>query len=287
MALFIILVFILAASEKLLEYQLHQNFGDTFYDYSGHFRQGVNGRLLEKDEQDTIPSDRGAYFSGSKSMILIPETSLKEEKVMFYTPYSIVTWAKILYGKSSSDALLINRIGSGGDYIKLSIGSSMEINLEYNFIEPSDENSNAGDEDDTSNSGSADSLFISSSSSSLSSSSSGSSSSSSRRKLSKLNGLSSFNSNKRYLFKIEQSQWTLLRIQINTNSIEIFINEYSKETQSISSYSELNQNYSMHIGGSPKKSISIKGYIWSLAVDKNFKKDYYSNHYTKLHCCLY
>ena len=113
MALFILLVLFFAGSEKLLDYRLAQNFGDTFYDYSGKFREGINGRAVGKDDQDTIPSDRGAYFSGFKSMILIPETNLKEEKIKFGTPYSIVIWTKILDGKNGPDAILINRVGSG------------------------------------------------------------------------------------------------------------------------------------------------------------------------------
>ena len=214
---------IIAGSEKLLEYRLSQNFGDSFYDYSGNFRNGINGRVVGKDDQDTIPSDRGAYFSGFKSIILIPKNDLKEEKIKFDAPYSIVMWTKILDRKAGSGINLINRLGSGGDDLKLSMDSTMEISLEFNQKESNEESTNTEVSEDESKLSADDSSIISSSISS----------SSPRRRLSKLNMGSNIKSNSnRNLSKIEESKWTLLRIKINSNSIEIFLNEYSIDIQS-------------------------------------------------------
>ena len=80
---------------------------------------------------------------------------------------------------------------------------------------------------------------------------------------------------KRNLSVLENGKWTLLRLKINSNTLEIFINEESKAIQDISAYSEINQNYMMYIGGSPNKATSMNGYVWSLAVDKEFIKDDY------------
>ena len=276
MALILLCLLVISTSEQVLEYRLSKNFGETFHDYSGNLRDGVNGKAVGEDAQDTTPSDRGAYFSGTQSMIYIPEQDLQGEKIEFSAPYSIIIWANIISGDllgDDADIPLINRVGSGGDELKLNLSPTMDVSVEVTQIEPSvDSNSSGSSAEAGSGSNSGSGGFGSESSggsheSSSSNNALGSSSGTGRwvRHLSV----------KRNLSVLENGKWTLLRLKINSNTLEIFINEESKATHDISAYSEVNQNYMMYIGGSPNKATSMNGYVWSLAVDTNFLKDDY------------
>ena len=69
-------------STKIVEYQFITNFGSMFYDYSGNGMHGANS--------GTVPTDRGAYFSGTSSNIVLPpNTYVSSNLVLGSTPLSM------------------------------------------------------------------------------------------------------------------------------------------------------------------------------------------------------
>jgi hypothetical protein len=60
-------------ASKIVEYKFGINFGQVFYDYSDSFNHGQNGQNISTTTSDTIPTDRGAYFTSSfNSYIKLP-----------------------------------------------------------------------------------------------------------------------------------------------------------------------------------------------------------------------
>ena len=65
-----LIIFILANSfEDYGEYFLWKNFGGSFADYSGNGFHAYNGAEIGEDLNDTIHTDRGAYFSGEGQFV--------------------------------------------------------------------------------------------------------------------------------------------------------------------------------------------------------------------------
>ena len=52
------------------EYHLYKNFGPAFYDYGGREYHAINGESFGDDVYPTIPTDRGAYFTGASVILL-------------------------------------------------------------------------------------------------------------------------------------------------------------------------------------------------------------------------
>ena len=122
MAIILVLALNLVNSERLLEFRLSKNFGETFHDYTDNHRQGINGYKIGRDKQDTLPSDRGAYFRDSQSVIVIPDSDLNGQKIEFFAPYSIVIWTNLINngeesGAASSLRSIVKRVGTDGDEV--------------------------------------------------------------------------------------------------------------------------------------------------------------------------
>ena len=64
MGIFVILFMIVFSAEEYGEYFLWKNFGGSFADYSGNNYHAYNGAEIGKDLNDTVHTDRGAYFNG-------------------------------------------------------------------------------------------------------------------------------------------------------------------------------------------------------------------------------
>ena len=91
------LVFILSlvAASKILELSLGKSFGQTFHDFSGNDRTAVNGQSSSTTTDDTIGTDRGAYFSGGYTQISLPPNNKVVDYFNLPSACSIIFWAMI------------------------------------------------------------------------------------------------------------------------------------------------------------------------------------------------
>ena len=108
---------------KLVEYRLGYNYGSVFHDFSGNSMSGVNGASSTTATDDTIPTDRGAYFDGSKSQIKLPPNDQVSTSISFPTTSTLAAWvlsdqtiAGILFYASTASTdffhLKLNNAGS-------------------------------------------------------------------------------------------------------------------------------------------------------------------------------
>ena len=81
------------SSLLILDYRFNQNFGQVFYDYSGLGNHGQNGESHLNTLGDTLPTDRGAYFSSSFSdYIMAPPNSFVSSSFNLGSTFSILFW---------------------------------------------------------------------------------------------------------------------------------------------------------------------------------------------------
>ena len=84
--------FVYLLASNLVNYKFGSNFGQIFYDYSGSGNHGQNGQSLVADICDTVPIDRGAYFSTQNSLIVLPPNNLKSDSFKLGPNFSIIMW---------------------------------------------------------------------------------------------------------------------------------------------------------------------------------------------------
>ena len=81
-----------ATGSSLVSYKFGSNFGQLFYDYSESGNHGQNGNSLYVDTSDTIPTDRGAYFSNSFGYIKLPPNNIQPNPLSLGIEFSIIMW---------------------------------------------------------------------------------------------------------------------------------------------------------------------------------------------------
>jgi hypothetical protein len=101
---------LVSSASIVAEYRFGSNFGQVFYDYSGNGHHAVNGLASTSTSQDTIATDRGAYFSSSGSQILLPPNDKVSSPFFLSTPFSITMW---VLPTCSNDCYLFTREVSG------------------------------------------------------------------------------------------------------------------------------------------------------------------------------
>ena len=92
------------------EYQFYKNFGPVFYDYSGRNYHAINGEFIGDESYATIPTDRGAYFTGS-SYIQLHNTVWPGPH--FDTKWRIMIW----FFRSSGNGLFTRKNSVTGDEV--------------------------------------------------------------------------------------------------------------------------------------------------------------------------
>ena len=121
---FLILLFAirLAFSTMIAEYQFITNFGSMFYDYSGNDMHGANS--------GTIPTDRGAYFSGTSSSIILPPNAYVASNLVLGSTFTITMWVNLL---SSSDCYFYYRSDNKANYLYIQYkGGNFVVQLKNN-----------------------------------------------------------------------------------------------------------------------------------------------------------
>lgn len=78
---------------KVLEYRFSINFGEVFHDYSKNNNHAVNGESSLTKVSNSWPTDRGAYFDGTKTYILAPPNNKQSNPLTFSSTTSVVFWA--------------------------------------------------------------------------------------------------------------------------------------------------------------------------------------------------
>ena len=91
----------LQLSESLVLYHFGLRFGQVFMNhYSENYRIALSGFYASIDDYDIIPTDRGAYFPKSCSLIKI----YPNQKWNYYTPitskFSMATWLMVTGSKA-------------------------------------------------------------------------------------------------------------------------------------------------------------------------------------------
>lgn len=102
-------------SEKILEYNFGKNFGQVFYDYSGNNNHAVNGESSLTVDQDTKPTDRGAFFArDTENCIKLPPNDLVTNGFFISPTFSIIIWAMV---GNSYDYNIFYRHSETFDYV--------------------------------------------------------------------------------------------------------------------------------------------------------------------------
>jgi hypothetical protein len=103
-------------ASQLVHYKFGSNFGQIFFDYSGSGNHGQNGQSIDSDSCDTIPFDRGAYFSAvNNKYILLPPNDIKSTPFYLMSSFSIIIWAYFM--QDGHNCYLTYRIAANGNYL--------------------------------------------------------------------------------------------------------------------------------------------------------------------------
>ena len=80
-------------ASKLVEYRFGYNYGQVFHDFSGNFRDGVNGVDSTTTTSDTTVTDRGVLFlSTSTSRITLPINDQQATALVLPSTFTIAAW---------------------------------------------------------------------------------------------------------------------------------------------------------------------------------------------------
>ena len=251
-------------SQVEVAYNFYENYGNTYYDVSGNYRHAVNGNSPEEDSQDTLPTDRGAYYDpdSMSSLIYIPKLDAEGGKISFKDTLSIHMWVKLQKSSSSSSGFVIF------ERVEQEKGLVIFYDFDDGFqIKSSDsaDNTEESESDSDSNSGH------------------------------KPNGNSNNNNHKndgiRALGEDDiYENWFLLSIHIKKKNVEILNNGNTLKKDDFS-YSD-SENSVTYIGGKSGKSISLAGFIWNILIDGSVSNSYYqrngdcnpSKYFFKIEC---
>ena len=87
-----LVLFILGATVRLIEYRLWKHYGQVIPDTSLNSNHAVNGLYSTKDSYDCLYSDRGLYFSHSQSALRLPPNDRVQNIYRISTPYTVILW---------------------------------------------------------------------------------------------------------------------------------------------------------------------------------------------------
>jgi hypothetical protein len=87
------LIFSLTFASNLVAYKFGINFGQVFWDFSGSRNHGQNGESISSSLFDTVPTDRGAYFSRfSESFIQLPPNEINSNPISLSSVFTLFIW---------------------------------------------------------------------------------------------------------------------------------------------------------------------------------------------------
>ena len=80
------------SSTKLVEYRFYYNYGQVFHDFSENNLPAVNGNSSTTTDFDSMPTDRGAYFQGLNTKIVLPPNNISTIGFGLPSTFSIIMW---------------------------------------------------------------------------------------------------------------------------------------------------------------------------------------------------
>ena len=86
----IILCVVCSLCAKLMEYRFYRNYGQIFNDFSNNNLSAVNGDSSKTTTYDSMPTDRGAYFTGSSVEILLTPNDIATKNYILPSTFSII-----------------------------------------------------------------------------------------------------------------------------------------------------------------------------------------------------
>ena len=105
----------------IVEYRLSYNYGQVFHDFSGNSLSGVNGISTADTTSDTLATDRGAYFDGATSQILLPPNDSVSTSFTIPSTFSVIQWVYLIGG-----ATVVYRYGSTSNQFTFYIASASQ-----------------------------------------------------------------------------------------------------------------------------------------------------------------
>lgn len=90
--LHIFLTLLTCQSAKVVEYRFGYNYGEIFRDFSNNGRHAVNGVSHTSTTEDTLATDRGAYFNQGQQTITLPPNTYVTSSITLTTPWTILVW---------------------------------------------------------------------------------------------------------------------------------------------------------------------------------------------------
>ena len=125
MALYLSFLFYFSLAAKLVEYRLGYNYGEVFHDFSGNYRDGVNGLSSTTTTANTIGTDRGAFFPGSaNNQITLPSNDQQSSAFLLPSTFTIAVW---FLSYSSVGGAVFYRYKSSSDYFAISHASNTAV----------------------------------------------------------------------------------------------------------------------------------------------------------------
>ena len=113
----LLLYCLVSLASKLVEYRLAYNYGQVFHDFSGNYRDGVNGLSSSTTTADTIATDRGAGFSSSTNVqITLPSNDQQSSSITLPSTFTIASW----FLSKSNAGQLFYRYKDANNYFSLS-----------------------------------------------------------------------------------------------------------------------------------------------------------------------
>jgi hypothetical protein len=125
-----------ASCNTLIQYRLGVNYGQVFKDYSENGWDAVNGDKSYNQNNDTSPTDRGAFFSDSfEDIIIMPQNDVVGSKFSLPNTYMLNAW--VLFQEDgfiiaiNFDSYNYLRIKKVNDYLQIATRENSVTNF-YN-----------------------------------------------------------------------------------------------------------------------------------------------------------
>ena len=118
-------LFYFSLAAKLVEYRLGYNYGEVFHDFSGNYRDGVNGLSSTTTTGNTIATDRGALFPTSNNyQITLPSNDQQSSAFLLPSTFTIAAW---YFSFTSVGGKVFYRYKSSSDYFAISHASNTAV----------------------------------------------------------------------------------------------------------------------------------------------------------------
>lgn len=112
MALILLVLLRYSSGGKIVEYRPSYDYGQVFHDFSEQTLSAVNGGTSLDAIDDTVYTDRGAYFNGGSDQIKLPPNNNATSSFAIPSTFSVIVW----YMSVGSDGVIFHRYGSATNY---------------------------------------------------------------------------------------------------------------------------------------------------------------------------